>query len=477
MTERPFGGYLYSPVRDSDGVLTWEPDTTRPFFPLHPEPAPAPPERVTEPQEPAKPARAAGVGAWYVSKRTDRERGAAPPFDLLQEPERFAWFGQLAENEDACARAWAGVVRWVAQTFDGCHALRKPWETGLTLIEHMLPWPLNRSTPYRYLTLSDELRRLIVSTTTQHRMELLTDPGREMRRYVVYDARVAYASHLRHLPVILAGDDGAPSVVHDTLTTFERYRPGRYLCDVTVPRDWSHIGLAPRKLGDGSRWEWPATPGESWTTWLDECELRLLDQRGWPYAIRQRLLFASPKTPGSDPLREFAERVSAELERIERYAPTPAIRAYRAAIRALTLHPIGAWHKGAANDRRHVDDLDELTPEDAAADIEPAEGGGWIVSNSRDLTPFRSRWWRPEMSSAVYAHERVEATRRALELPRTCLLALRGDALHLADFDPGWQDTGKVGSYRKQVDRSWTQRRRAPDTRDAMAELRKEVGA
>jgi hypothetical protein len=491
---QPFGGYLFKLETDAQGHTYYVPDLTRPFFASAPAQIPAQPMEISAPPPPQltrsapelpapanngtnkQTSKPAGIGAWYVSRRTDTERGAAPLFDLLEEPERFTWFGDLAElDAEACARAWAGVCKFVVQTFPGCHALRSPWETGLTLIEHTLPWALNRSTPYRYLTLSDELRRQIVATSTQHRMEALTLPGLTIQRYVVYDARVAYSSHLRNLPVILADEDGAPSVTRDSVPVFEKWSQGRYLVELTVPRGWDHIGLAPRKAADGQRWEWPATPGESWTTWLDECELRLVDERAWPYTIRQRLLFADKRAPGNDPLREYGERIATELERIERYPQTPAMKAYRSAIRALALHPIGAWHKGSGNDRRHIDSLDELTPEDAAAEIVPDELGGWEVSNTRDLTPFRSRWWRPEMSSAVYARERVAATRKALSLPREALLGVRGDALHLRDFDPGWQDTHKVGSYRKQLDRPLTPRP-APVTRDGLADLRQEVG-
>ena len=69
-----------------------------------------------------------------------------------------------------------------------------------------------------------------------------------------------------------------------------------------------------------------------------------------------------------------------------------------------------------------------------------------------------------EWSSTVYARERVTVTRKALEAPRASVLAIDGDALHLADYAPdAWaHDTGKVGAYRLKADRTYPRARRAP---------------
>jgi hypothetical protein len=426
-------------------------------------------DAAAEQSKPAPEPKPRGNGTWYVWRLTDPEPGDAPEWEHLTTGERRRWLDDLAELPEAPA-AWGGICRWVARTFPGCHAMRTPAETALTLIAHTLPWGKGEPHPYRYPTLPDGLRRLIAATSTQHRMEITTIPCTTMRRYVSYDARVAFGAYLRRLPTVPDG-----GVMHDHEPKYEKYQPGRYLVDLTVPPAWSRIGLAPRQLADGAGWDWPSRPGESWQTWLDECELRLVDEWRWPYAVRERILFAVAGVRGGDPLREYAERMTAELERIERYPRSAGVRCYRAGLRALTIHPVGAWHRGGGIETRHIESLDELTPDDALADIVRGGGGGYMVSNRVDLSAFRSRWWRPEWSSAVYARERVTATRKALEIPRDRLLAIRGDAIHMADYDPEWSDTGKVGSYRPQAVRLFTSARKAPTSQRDLEILRKEA--
>lgn len=469
--DRPFGGYMIvSAVDPATGRTVQVEDKSRPYFTpaTDAERAAAAARWAEEAKAAGKDSRASKFGTWYVSRRTDDAAGDAPPFDGLSDAQKWAWFDELVVYPDACRRAWGGVCQWIERTFPGCHAMGTPAATALDLIEHVLPWGQNRE-PYRYPTLGDGLRRLLAATSTQHRMEMFSSRGQKMRRYVSYDARVAFGGYLRHLPIVPAG-----GVIHDELPIFEPFRNGKYRVEVMVPLGWERIGLAPRRADDGFGWEWPATPGESWECWLDECELRLVDAAEWPHVIRERILFAQPKMPGSDPLREYAERMTGELERCERFPKSPALRAYRAALRALTIHPVGAFHAGSGNDSRHIDSRDELDERDALADI-VRDDTGWTVTNSIELTAFRSRWWRPEWSSAVYARERVAATKRALQCPRENLIAIRGDAIHLADVDPEWADTGKVGSYRKQHDRAFGKLTRVPLTGEDLVALGREV--
>lgn len=472
--DRPFGGYMItSAVDPATGRTVQIEDRTRPYFTpaTDAERAAAAARWAAESAQAGKDSRTSKFGTWYVSRRTDATAGDAPTFDGLSDAQRWAWFDEhVVAYPEQCRRAWYGIRGWIAGTFKGCHAMGTPAATALDLIEHTLPWGQNRE-PYRYSTLGDGLRRLLAATSTQHRMEMFSHKGQRMRRYVSYDARVAFGGYLRHLPIVPPRD----GVIHDQMAIYEPYRNGKYRVEVTVPASWDRIGLAPRRSADGFTWEWPATPGESWECWLDECEMRLVDGWDWPYQIRERILFADPKMPGSDPLREYADRLTSELERCERFPKSPALRAYRAALRALTIHPVGAFHAGSGNDSRHIDSRDELDERDALADI-VRDDTGWTVTNSIELTAFRSRWWRPEWSSAVYARERVTATRKALQLPREKLIAIRGDAIHLADVDPEWADSGKVGSYRKQHDVSFGKLTRVPLTGEELVALGREVG-
>ncbi len=442
---QPFGGYLLKPEPDEQGIVRWVPDLERPYFDADGTPEALATGETTEPKSRT---------VWYVSRRTDAMDGTAPAWGELGALERRLWFDELSTDEAACARAWAGVAKWIARTFPGCHATRKPSETALALIEHALPWGSNDAA-YRYPTLSDDLRRLVAATTALHRYEHLALPGVLMHSYAYYDQRVAYAACLRRVPIV-----PAEGVQHDDVDAYERNRPGKYRCDVTVPVGWAHVGLARRRnpsapAGSPLGWEWPTAPGESWESWLDESEVRLLDDRGWPYAVRERILFAPEKPARPEPLREYRERVVSELERIEGYPMTPPTRAYRFALRALIITAVGQFHKGYSKESRHIIDLDELTEDDAEATI-TRDASGWTVTSSVDLSPFRSRWQRPEWSSSIYARMQVSAVRRALEIPRANLLAIRDDAIHLRDFNPGITDTGKVGAYRLKASRTFS---------------------
>ena len=468
--------------RDADGHMRAVPDTR-----TYHEATGAPDAGASAESDVTSDADATGR-PWRIWRATDPEPGAAPTFDSLDYLARALWFGEArADDHAACRGAWARLCAWIVSDYPGCHAKRTPGATGLSLVQHTLPWGKDQRRPYVYPTLPADLARLFAATAPQHRMELLSLPDATLRRYTQYDARVAHAAYLRHLPVLLGEDTS--SLLHDDDPTYIPYRAGKYRVAVTVPQGWAHIGLAHRAVTTplGATWDYPATPGEEWETWLDASEVQLLltnDVGPWPVAIRERILFADGKTPGADPLREHAARLTAYLERLDRAqatsaAMTPAqartLAALRHAARAVALHPIGLWHKSSNQRPRHVASLDELTPADAEATIVPADtGDGYIVTTSAALSGYQAHWRRVEWSTTIYARERVNAARRALTAPRARVLGIRGDAVHFADYAPAWPDTGKVGAYRLKADvRSWGPRR-APQTATELLALAQE---
>ncbi len=359
---------------------------------------------------------------WRNRRVTDAEPGAAPPWHDLKPGERELWGG------DALADAWPRLCAWVARTFTGCHVKRTPGATGLSLIEHTLPWPQGGA-PYEYPLLDEAICKLIAATSPLHRLERWS-PDAPGPTYI-YDARLAYAAHMRKLPVLI----GDAQLVHDD-GRYIPWLPGRYRVKVMVPGGWVGIGLVPR-AGAAGLWEWPDNPGEEWETWLDESEMRLLTEHGWPHVVRERLLWPSSDTPGADPLREWLSRLLPAIEAFDAGEHTPANRASRGAVRALLLHPVGNWHRGH-----------NAAPPAPIFDC-PADAEAWIAETPRDhaLSAFQRRWRRPEWSACVFARTRVAATRRALSVRQGCLRAIVGDAVHCAEPQP-WEDTGKVGCYR-----------------------------
>lgn len=425
---------------------------------------------------------------WRIWRATDSEPGDAPTFESFDSQTRALWFTDALADDSpeklaACREAWARLCAWIAREYPGCHAMRTPGATGLELIHHALPWGKGQKRPYQYATLPGELARLLAATAPQHRTELLTIPGRMMRRYTQYDARIAYAAYMRRLPVLIGED--ASGLIHDE-GAYIPYRAGKYRVAVTVPRGWAHVGLVHRAGTNGYAWEYPATPGDEWEAWLDESELRLLANNPlmpWPFETRERILFDDPKTPGNDPLREHVERLTGYLENIERErrhmdadsAQWLEALALRNAARAVALHPVGLWHKRENEHTRRIASLDDLTPEDADARITPDGEGGYTVTTPAALSTYQSHWRRLEWSTTVLARERVTVTRKALEAPRASALAIDGDALHLADYAPdAWaHDTGKVGAYRLKADVTYPRARRAPASLPAVRALGK----
>ncbi len=362
--------------------------------------------------------------------------GNSPAYEEI---DATKWFGPYAESVGPAA--WTQLDKWCRRTFPGCHLLRTPVQTALALAEHTLPWAPGDA-PYAYLVIDKDIQALITQRCThgQHRYEDCGKPGEVVSQVVLYDARVSHAAHLRHVPVVLRPSD----LVHDESSESIPFRRGFYRVDVTVPRDWKHIGLVPASIPS-----YPAKPGFQFETWLSWGEVRLLIEQGWSHAIRERILFAADG-PGSDPLRIFYERLTASLERLDALPKTEIIHALRAALRSIALHLIGNFHRGLSENPQVYASLDELP-----ADLSPSatvthEDQGYVVRTTRPLDLYHARWYRPEWAAEIWASTRVAVTRHALRVPRETLLVVDGDGLYLTT-DPGWTDDGKVGCYRRQA--------------------------
>jgi hypothetical protein len=373
---------------------------------------------------------------WYLRRDTTAMSGDSPAYDEIEAPK---WFGPYAES--AGPAAWAQLQKWCARTFPGCHLLRTPVQTALALAEHALPWAPGGA-PYNYLVIDQELQTLIVQRCThgQHRYEDCGTPGAAISTIYLFDARVSHAAHLRHLPVVLRPDD----LVHDETPEYIPFRRGFYRVDVTVPHGWAHVGLVPASVPG-----YPSKPGFQFETWLSWQEVRLLTEQRWPHVLRERILFA-PDGPGTDPLRIFHERLTASLERLEALPRSEVTQALRAALRAIALHLIGNFRRGASENPQTYASLDELPDDLSPSATVTHEDQGYVVREQRPLDLYHARWYRPEWAAEIWASTRVAVTRHALQVPRQDLLVIDGDGLYLTT-DPGWPDTGKVGCYRHQA--------------------------
>lgn len=318
----------------------------------------------------------------------------------------------------------------------GAQLLSTPGATGLDLLRRSLP------ADERYPTLSTAQQDLVRSFAGQGRIEPARDGwdalagrvGSTLPRLEVWDARLAYAA------VAWGLAEGEP--VHDRDSDWSDRSEGYARCLVTVPDGWSHLGLVPRKDADG--WSWPATPGETWETWLHGSEIWLLRQWGWPHEVRERLLF--PRS--GRPLGVFVDRLVKVRDRLN-----PRDRLQRAGLRAILLHTIGRLHgrppvivKSAPLGAGHVVPL-------TAHDVHMRDGVlRWTERAGQAADPAVSH---PEWAAAIWARARVrlmdapgvgDERTGALYLHPSTVVALRTDAIWTT-ASPKWADDGKPGRY------------------------------
>ncbi len=384
-----------------------------------------------------------GRPAWVLHRRS---QGTPARMLALADVNEERWFGEWARTlpRETLEDAWHTAVSHLTTLFPKGQVARTPGATGLNAIESVLPWLRDAPRPVAYPTLPPEIHALLHGNSTQHRQEAIALPGHRAKTLTLYDRRIAYLSHLRHLPTVNTAqhDTGAAAI-------YVPHHPGFYTVSVSVPKDWQHIGLVPTKDA-GTAWLYPHEPGTTFDSLLTTVEMRLLADHAWPFVVRERYLFDALNVPGNDPLRTFQQRMVQALERLEAQPHTDLNRAVRAALRAVVIQAIGIFHRRVQTDETRLEEWDDV-PEDAdsAHGFQPdiAPDGTPILRRERTLNLFQERWHHPEWSTAIYAASRTAITKQALTLNRADIAAIDGDGLYLFD-DPTWQDTGRIGDFR-----------------------------
>jgi hypothetical protein len=262
-------------------------------------------------------------------------------------------------------------------------------------------------------------------------------------RLYTLDARLAYAS-------CMSGMESGGTPVHDDRPEFEPHRPGFYCADITVPADWAHLGVLPVKQ-DGGGWRWPSVPGERFTSWASEPEVRLAVERGWGVDIRQRILLTPQTASANRPL----ELVGKKLLGIRARAESNGDVLVAQAVRAIILQGIGGLYRGAR-------DRDILVGSDGSlpAYVNPGDivarsrtpDGGYVITHRGALTDWSAARSHPELAALVWGgwRRRLLSHRDgtgALNPQRETLVAVMVDALYVT-VDPGWVDNGRPGAWR-----------------------------
>jgi len=349
-----------------------------------------------------------------------------------------AWFGDGDYSVEDARDAWAAVRDAVAERFPGGTLLSTPGTTGQDLWRRTIPH--GRTFP----VLSAELRELLAMTAGQGRTELVRPTLErldELPAFSYLDGRLMYSALTWGMPV---GEPQRRLVLADTIPSEAILRGrSRWLVTATVPEGWSRVGLlmAPRP---GGGWEYPATPGMSFTTWADGSEAHLALSMGWRLRFHEGMTWDEGK-----PLDAWKGKL------VDAYHALDGHRLAQRGIRSLLLFTIGSF---AA--RGHASTL--VVPVGQEREL-PSNARVSVVGDNLVATVpgARSAWAEsmahPEWSALVWARARVrlltgrgvgDERTGALHLPAGIdVLGFRTDALYLTG-DPGWADDGAVGRFR-----------------------------
>jgi len=319
-----------------------------------------------------------------------------------------------------------------------------------------------------YPLLPDELQERIQHSAGQGRQVVYTPPGtKTIAGLAYYDMRFSYAASLTNLPCGPAryGQGGA----------FMPYPDGWWHIRFRVPDGWAHIGILGELHPDtGEKW-YPDAPGYCGDTWAGSPEIRLALSRGWGVEVIESITF--PDTGAYPrPLEVWREKL------VTLYAREGG--EVQDAIRDITLHTIGAFHRAARQEWVIVPRAERERLPEENTDITRTPEGDFTYQVWAPLRPALLPFTHPEWSALIWSrnkarvlcHERAGRGSGALCVPRRDVIALRGDAVYLAR-DPDWgaQDDGKPGAMR--LKGLLTGPLPAPRTRDDLNALRDKATA
>ncbi|MFE0457787.1 hypothetical protein ACFW1A_00820 [Kitasatospora sp. NPDC058965] len=314
-----------------------------------------------------------------------------------------------------------------------------------------------------YPVMSEELRALMHATAGQGRTELIVPPRvpAELPALVELDRTLAYGRHTWRSGV------GAPTRVtarsFQAMDTKQQTKalmaPSHWHIRATVPQGWQHIGLLPAPVPGDRTWEYPATPGSTFTTWAGGAEVNVALNNPiapWRIEILDGLVWKEGK-----PLDEWSTRLKtawSDLVNLSRmHADERQRRAAHLAsrgIRSILLYGIGDFAR-----RPRVNT--GTTPVG-----QPVPDGAEILGQDSEVTTWqrvtslaKDPWAHPEWSAGVWSGARaalldmtikegkeVIARVGALHLPPGSVVALRTDAIYTTEA-VRWPYGGQPGEY------------------------------
>lgn len=363
------------------------------------------------------------------------------------------WLGEAAVSPEQARECMALLAELLRERFGTGQWLSTPATTGRDLWRRTIP------EGRVYPVLAPELRELIHATAGQGRAELLPPAREELPGFVYLDGRFMYAALTWGMPVVT--DDEPPrrwtAEAVAALSDVQRTRlfagRGRWLVSVTVPGDWSHVGLLPA-MAERTGWRYPREAGERFQTWVDGAELLLALRNGWPCQVVEGFTMREGK-----PLNLWTEKLlDAWTAAAQHDAAPECIARVRAAIRGMVLFSLGAFATRSHTVTRYGTEADAREAEQAGRMVKaPTLVGEQLTW--QETTPgneWTDTMAHPEWPATVWARARVRLLDHglpgggrggALHLPASSVLAFRTDALY-TDKDPRWPDDGKPGRFR-----------------------------
>ncbi|MFE3504196.1 hypothetical protein ACFXPX_04435 [Kitasatospora sp. NPDC059146] len=351
-------------------------------------------------------------------------------------------------------------------------ALRRQWDDavmmsfpssmGLDLWKRTIP--VSGAFAGGYPVMSAELRELVHETAGQGRTELILPPRvpAELPGLAEYDRTLAYGRHTWRSGV------GAPNRLtgrmFQTLDRKEQTRalmaPSHWQIRATVPEDWRHVGLLPCPVPGDRAWEYPATPGTTFTTWASGAEINVAlnnpQQTPWRIEILDGLVWKEAK-----PLDDWSNKLKTawsglvNLSRVHGNERTRrAAHLASRGIRSILLYGIGKFaqrpgmNTGTTPSGQPVPDGAELIDDD-----------GTVQTWRRLTTTDRDAFAHPEWAAGVWGGARaalldmtikdgrnILARVGALHLPAGSVVALRTDAVYTT-HPVEWPYRGQPGEY------------------------------
>ena len=350
------------------------------------------------------------------------------------------WFG-VETNAQTCLAAWRLLGFQLRREFGEHVSLRMtPAMTGTELLEASLPASL--ALP----TLPDALREQIAAFSTQGRRELFPslEQTKTLPELVELDCRFAYAAACHHLPVGAVLQDGQREIMPHV--------PGFYLCKVSVPRDWGHIGLLPdlASIEGPEKVNYPRRPRQKFWSWATGAEVEFAREKGWRIVIYQRILWPDThRRP--DVAKLWIERLVGLRQQL-RQRPGSEAQLAANAVRHLVIDAIGSFYREQKPEHGILPlaNINEL-PQGA---IPHVENGQVLWERMTPIAPDLLRYAHPEWAATVWGRTRVRLAKQALRMPFSSLVALRTDGiwtcanaydLALAEFN---ETSEKPGTWR-----------------------------